>query len=884
MGKKTKIGKQRRDKYYHLAKETGFRSRAAFKLIQLNRKFNFLQSSKVLIDLCAAPGGWMQVAKQNMPVSSIVVGVDLFPIKAIPGCISLVEDITTDKCRQALGKELQNWKADVVLNDGAPNVGMNWLHDAYQQVCLTLQALKLATQFLRPGGWFVSKVFRSKDYHPLIWVFKQLFKKVHATKPQASRSESAEIFVVCQHYLAPHKIDPKFLDPKYVFKDLEIETVNTTNAFHPERKKKAKAEGYADSFAGYNTLTASQFLACENAVEALQTLSVITFDDDEISNHPKTTAELKECCKDIKVLGRKDIRMLLAWWKALRDEKDSKKEEEEEDEKKEQSTEVDEIEMSDDEKDLEDIEKKIEELEVSWLRDLKRKRKRVNKERTKLHEKLNLKMVSKDNEGPKEIEEGIFSIKQIKTKENLDKVIDQRPDLLAEDPVKKQKIKKTVRYDAEQTYLDDSGKFYRNVGSDVSESSDSDDSEEDTLPPTNGLGIKSSRFYDEDDDNDDESAVKKQKKDDKSKNKKTVRFASDVKENDGSDDDDSEDDDDDDDDSDDERSGKNPLITDLDTRDSLTKKEHKAQMWFAKDAFKDLIKETDEDYELDKIAANIKQKGGNLVNDTQENGSLPTKRKTVVAEKYTTPCKKQKNKSSDTDSTDSDSDYDIEEAELEGAPKIKKDKKAGFEVAPRETSLKKADKRKLSVEGLALGALMATSKKMKRDLIDGGWNRYVFNEDGLPDWFVEEEKKFMKKEVPVPKELVDEYKKKLQEINTRPIKKVIEAKARKKKRALKKMERAKKRLEGLIDNPDISEQERTRQIKMLYKKARATKKPEVEYVVAKKNMTGARVRRPPGVKGKFKVVDPRLKKDTRAEIKRGKKTKGKNTRNKRNKR
>lgn len=240
----------------------------------MNRKFEFLQRSRVLIDLCAAPGGWLQVAQKFMPVSSVIVGIDLVPIKAIHNVITLQSDITTPECRSKLKKELKTWKADVILNDGAPNIGKSWLHDAYNQNRLTLSALQLASEFLMRGGWFVTKIFRSKDYNALIWVCGKLFKKVHATKPQASRNESAEIFVVCQNYLAPDSIDPKFFDPSYLFEDVGNETTEKMKRSdllkQSIRTKKPKAEGYEpDDYTLHHKINASDFIQSNSHIQLL---------------------------------------------------------------------------------------------------------------------------------------------------------------------------------------------------------------------------------------------------------------------------------------------------------------------------------------------------------------------------------------------------------------------------------------------------------------------------------------------------------------------------------------------------------------------------------------------------------------------------------------
>ncbi|KAH8273273.1 hypothetical protein KR018_001657 [Drosophila ironensis] len=791
MGKKTKVGKTRKDKFYQLAKETGFRSRASFKLIQLNRKFGFLQQSQVCLDLCAAPGGWMQVAKQNMPVSSIVIGVDLFPIKPIAGCISLTEDITTEKCRQSLTKELQTWKADVVLHDGAPNVGRNWVYDAYQQICLTLSALKLSTQFLRSGGWFITKVFRSKDYNALLWVLKQLFKKVHATKPSASRKESAEIFVVCQGYLAPNHIDSRLLDSKYVFDELDLQSKVKNSLLHPELSKRVKAEGYTqEDIALRNELAATEFMQAENALAALQGKGSIVIDDGRIANHPKTSKEILECCKDLKVLGRKDIKGLIQWWKAVKESlfapKSTGAQEEPTEQPEPRALTQNEIE------DMEDalLLHQIGEIKENEQKELKRKRKKTLKLKSKLHEKMNLNMLNKGDSGPvEETEHEIFDLRSIRSAAELKEIVDAEPNFEVDGNSEVQpKIPKFMRYDKENSKIDDDGNY---EGDDDGSKSSSDEEE-------SNLGERSLGL-DEDDDLD-ESLAKRKKR------------------------------------------GDNPLIKSSDFRDQNTKRNQRVQLWYEKDNLQNIQSDDDEEnFDLDNLTKDLHSKGIRVLgNSSRITDALDDEFHGKKSKRRARHSAAQKESSSE--SSDS-------EEEIEGNPQV-----------PAEGAVKKV---RLTENEMALGELLIRDKKTRRDLIDASWNRYTFNDENLPVWFVQDEEEHMTKPNPVPKELTSEYQRKLLEINARPIKKVMEAKARKKRRATKRLAKAKKIAEKIMDNADATSHEKAKQLKKVYKKVQEKRK-EVTYVVAKKQSASRRARRPAGVKGRYRVVDPREKKDKRS--------------------
>ncbi|XP_052641015.1 pre-rRNA 2'-O-ribose RNA methyltransferase FTSJ3 [Harpia harpyja] len=825
MGKKSKLGKSRRDKFYHLAKETGFRSRSSFKLLQLNRKFQFLQKARALLDLCAAPGGWLQVASKFMPVSSLIIGVDLVPIKPIPNVVTLQEDITTEKCRQALRKELQTWKVDVVLNDGAPNVGASWVHDAYSQANLTLMALKLACEFLCKGGWFITKVFRSRDYQPLLWIFQQFFHKVQATKPQASRNESAEIFVVCQGYQAPDKIDSKFFDPKYAFKEVEVQTKSVSELVS---KKKPKAEGYADGdMTLYHRFTLMDFLKAPNPVDFLSKANEITLGDGELENHSSTTEELRQCCKDIRVLGRKELRALLNWRTKLRrflakklkeqakeldinlssDEEEEGKEEEKKEKKTSPRAAADEVVKEEEE----EVELALAEMKAKELAELKRKKKKILKEQRKQRERVELKM---DLPGVSIADDGdtsMFSLRAIHRTPLLNEVT--RGDMASADALLE------IGPGDDDIYVSD-----HEEEDDVSLASD--------LDPEELVEI--------------EARQRRLERERREQGAKRVKFKQKEEEEEGAEE-------------------ENPLLVPLEEKSVL--EERQTSLWFGKDAFAGIEDDADEGLELGQsqmLAERQRESQRDKATRKGQKKNVPQE-EAPAEPPLAADTGPDAGKAQDEQSSDDDSSSDEERPPTPVGRKRGRVEPCGFEVVPIENPVKRA--RVLDAEGLALGSVIATSKKAKRDLIDDSFNRYSFNEDEgeLPEWFTEEEKQHRRKQIPVDRQTVEAYRQRWREINARPIKKVAEAKARKKRRMLKKMEQMKKKAEAVVSTVDISEREKVAQLRRIYKKAGLAKeKRQVTYLVAKKGV-GPRVRRPPGVKGQFKVVDSRLKKDVRAQ-------------------
>ena len=192
------LERQLNDPYVKRAKAEGYRSRAAYKLIELDEKFGLLRGAKSVVDLGIAPGGWSQVVRKKAPAAR-VAGIDFLPTDPIPGVAILQMDFTADGAEQQL-REALGGPADLVLSDMAANTVGHPQTDHLRTMALVELGLEFAKDVLRPGGAFVAKVLAGGTDNQLLTQLKQHFTTVKHAKPPASRKDSSEWYVVAQGF------------------------------------------------------------------------------------------------------------------------------------------------------------------------------------------------------------------------------------------------------------------------------------------------------------------------------------------------------------------------------------------------------------------------------------------------------------------------------------------------------------------------------------------------------------------------------------------------------------------------------------------------------------------------------------------------------------
>ena len=764
-----------------------------------------------------------------MPAQSMIIGVDLAPIKPIPRAITFQGDITTDKCRATIRSHVKHLKADTVLHDGAPNVGVAWVQDAYSQAELVLQSMKLATEFLKEGGTFVTKVFRSKDYNALLWVFKQLFTNVEATKPPSSRNVSAEIFVVCRGFKAPKRLDPKFLDPKHVFAELSEPTPhNEAKVFNPEKKKR-KREGYEEGdYTQHKEIPVSDFIQTNDPIKILGSVNKLSFEQAPngdlalaaVDRLPETTAEIRQCCADLKVLGKKEFRSLLRWRLKVRDmfgmSAMAKKELREKEEAQE-GEEVAEVESMDEEM---KIQEELERLKDQNDKQKRKERRKENEQKQKEIVRMQLHMtapldIGMEQNGPSG-EGAVFNMKTADKANDSTRITNGRMD--------------DVEEESQESESD-------------AESDDDSDKEEDHLDRE--LDAMYEDYQSRREDRDAKQKAKRARKE-----KETDEWEGLSEE--------------------DKRSEGALTEDETDAEDAVGMREipqteglsTKAAMFFDQDIFQNLgIDDLQEDENDSAIELDDEPDSSN-----KHRPETSTPAQTKATKSTQTASRKEPKHSKTANLKDEDSGSDHEDIVKDTARSSKP-----------EDPLKpngQLDIDIITAEAMTLAHSLATGQKKSSDLIDDGFNKYSFREvDGLPSWFLDDESNHSRPIRPVTAAAAAAIKEKLRALNARPIKKVREARGRKKFKAAQKLEKLRKKSALLAEDEGVSEKDKASGIaKMMARAAKKKPKQNVKLVVAKGTNRGVSGR-PRGVKGKYKIVDSRLKKDVRAEKRAAKKAK-----------
>lgn len=195
-----RLREARRDLYRRLAAAHGYRSRAAFKLIQIDERYHIFQEGEVVLDLGSAPGGWLQVASERVGLEGLVVGVD---VKSIPRVAENVVTLKMDVFSSDLVEQVSAYtegKVDVMLSDLSPNVSGVWDLDHSRQIALTRRVISLMPHLLKPDGSAVLKVFDGEELPAVKSQLRKIFEKVDLTKPLASRGQSSELYFICKGY------------------------------------------------------------------------------------------------------------------------------------------------------------------------------------------------------------------------------------------------------------------------------------------------------------------------------------------------------------------------------------------------------------------------------------------------------------------------------------------------------------------------------------------------------------------------------------------------------------------------------------------------------------------------------------------------------------
>lgn len=888
-----------KDKYYFLAKDQGFRARSAFKLIQINKRFDILTKARVCLDLCAAPGGWCQVAAKEMPQGSLIIGVDLLPIRAIKGVQTIVSDITTAECRRKVADLLTGWKVDVVLCDGAPNIGANYQKDAFVQNELVLAALKTATDHLAAGGCFCTKIYRSVDYESLIWVFQQMFEDVQAIKPNSSRSQSSEIFVVCLKYMKPAKVDPKLLDPNHVFKQVDNLGMQGPDVMHKkyEKANRRNRQGYDEVIGDVLLLkggTVSEFVDSHEPLRVLTDIDSLKFTDDcqEHLESTFTTPEIVECFKDLRVLGRGDFKKLLRWRTKIRDLRKAESAEAEgpKTSKKDEEAAQEETE--------EDVLNQIMEDRAEAMRQEQKRKKKIREKTSRERSRQQLGITNDSMIGGDEDQE-LFSfseavkgkVSSAKFQKLMDKVTgadddDGSVDSLADhgglitrgDTLEDELNADYTRYGKYKEAMEKKskrGKDYKEsdfVGYDSEDDevvAEDPNEEEEEEEEKSGSESDSDQEEEEDEyemmpDSDEETDQFLQPL--RTKNGRVKRKK-------------------------DQESGSEES-SDSEEDEEEEEGDGEADQWFSHPIFKEDFVGTDfdEQEKKEEEAAKQEKKSKKGVSREVEKiiAEMPKTDKQMRAEKRKKSeerklRKDQKRearlKGGEEDGGGAFSGFDVAAREdsdddsQDNGPKVEEDG-TGFEVAPSDYtggfgaggSDSDSDSEDSGYDSeerartLALGTL-ALRGTNKRRMIDESHNRYSWGDaKELPDWFTSDESRHMKRMLSLPLPLMKTTKAKGATSGGRDTKKVMEAKARKKKRATQLLKVAKKKATSLAENSEMNDKQKLRAISKAMKGGKV-EKPGKVYVVAKRG--GAQKASKTSGSGKLKFVDKRMRSDNK---------------------